>query len=101
MGSEGMKYSLVSREVIADSIETVVRLRGHGRLCRHRRLRQKHAGLAYRHGAVESAGRVCLRGHDFARLHSRATPANSMSFPYLKPSRARQRENRRPGISGD
>ena len=24
MGSEGMKYSLVSREVIADSIETVV-----------------------------------------------------------------------------
>jgi dihydroxyacid dehydratase/phosphogluconate dehydratase len=24
MGTEGMKYSLVSREVIADSIETVV-----------------------------------------------------------------------------
>src|SRR2546425_8634635 len=28
MGSEGMKYSLVSREVIADSIETVVGCQG-------------------------------------------------------------------------
>ena len=28
MGSEGMKYSLVSREVIADSIETVVACQG-------------------------------------------------------------------------
>jgi dihydroxy-acid dehydratase len=28
MGSEGMKYSLVSREVIADSIETVVGCEG-------------------------------------------------------------------------
>src|SRR5580698_10898007 len=28
MGSEGMKYSLVSREVIADSIETVVACEG-------------------------------------------------------------------------
>jgi dihydroxy-acid dehydratase len=28
MGTEGMKYSLVSREVIADSIETVVGCEG-------------------------------------------------------------------------
>ena len=28
MGSEGMKYSLVSREVIADSIETVTACQG-------------------------------------------------------------------------
>ena len=28
MGSEGMKYSLVSREVIADSVETVVGCEG-------------------------------------------------------------------------
>ena len=28
MGTEGMKYSLVSREVIADSIETVVGCQG-------------------------------------------------------------------------
>ena len=31
MGTEGMKYSLVSREVIADSIEAVSGCMGHGR----------------------------------------------------------------------
>ncbi len=39
MGTEGMKYSLVSREVIADSIETVCqaqRLAGVTRTCRKR-----------------------------------------------------------------
>jgi len=40
MGTQGMKYSLVSREVIADSIETV-----------HRRLRQKYARLSHGHRA--------------------------------------------------
>ena len=40
-----MKYSLVSREVIADSIETVVGAEGLRRLGGHRRLRQEHAGL--------------------------------------------------------
>ena len=45
MGTPGMRYSLVSREVIADSIETVVGARRLRRLRRHRRLRQEHAGL--------------------------------------------------------
>ena len=44
MGTEGMKYSLVSREVIADSIETVCSAQTHGRRARDRRLRQEHAG---------------------------------------------------------
>ena len=44
MGTEGMKYCLVSREVIADCIETVVGGR-HGRRARDRRLRQEHARL--------------------------------------------------------
>jgi dihydroxyacid dehydratase/phosphogluconate dehydratase len=35
MGTEGMKYSLVSREVIADSIEAVVGAQKHGWLCSH------------------------------------------------------------------
>jgi len=52
MGTEGMKYSLVSREVIADSIETVVGCEGMRRLRRHRRLRQEHAGLHHGHGAA-------------------------------------------------
>ena len=46
MGTPGMSYSLVSREVIADSIETVVGCAGLRRGRGHRRLRQEHAGLA-------------------------------------------------------
>ena len=44
MGTEGMKYSLVSREVIADCIETCGQRPVDGRRARHRRLRQEHAG---------------------------------------------------------
>ena len=43
MGTEGMKYSLVSREVIADSIETACNAAEHGRSGRRRRMRQEHA----------------------------------------------------------
>ena len=57
MGTEGMKYSLVSREVIADSIETVVGAEGLRRLRRHRRMRQEHAGLCDGHGAAQPARR--------------------------------------------
>ena len=67
MGTPGMRYSLVSREVIADSIETVVgrgRLR---RLRRHRRLRQEHAGLRHGDRAPESPRGVRLRRHHPAR----------------------------------
>ena len=46
MGTEGMKYSLVSREVIADSIETVCNAAEHGRRAGDRRLRQEHARRA-------------------------------------------------------
>ncbi len=56
MGTEGMKYSLVSREVIADSIETVCNGREHGRCGRHRRLRQEHARRDDRDGAHEHPG---------------------------------------------
>ena len=63
MGTEGMKYSLVSREVIADSIETVVQRPVHGRRARHRRLRQEHARRADRHGAPQHPGDLRLRRH--------------------------------------
>ena len=66
MGTEGMKASLVSRELIADSIELVVR--GHlmdgARL--HRRLRQDHPGR--RDGALPArrARARALQRHDRA-----------------------------------
>ena len=66
MGTEGMKYSLVSREVIADSIETVAGAEGLRWPRRHRRLRQEHAGLRHGDGAPESAVGVRLRRHDHA-----------------------------------
>jgi dihydroxy-acid dehydratase len=69
MGTEGMKYSLVSREVIADSIETVVGVRGPRRRRRHRRLRQEHARLHHGHGAPQPPRGLRLWRHDPARLH--------------------------------
>jgi dihydroxy-acid dehydratase len=44
MGTEGMKYSLVSREVIADCSRDLRRRPVDGRRPRRRRLRQEHAG---------------------------------------------------------
>jgi dihydroxy-acid dehydratase len=63
MGTEGMKYSLVSREVIADSIETVIGAEGLRRLRRHRRVRQEHARVCDGDGAPQPAVRVRLRRH--------------------------------------
>jgi dihydroxy-acid dehydratase len=59
MGTEGMKYSLVSREVIADSIETVCRWSD-----RHRRLRQEYAGRDDSYRAPQHSVNLCLRRHD-------------------------------------
>ena len=49
MGTEGMKASLISREVIADSVELVARGNLFDGLVCHRRLRQEHA--RHSHGA--------------------------------------------------
>ena len=43
MGHEGMKASLISREVIADSVELVMHAERFDALRRHRRLRQERA----------------------------------------------------------
>ena len=64
MGTEGMKYSLVSREVIADSIETVDGLRRFRRARGDRRLRQEHARLPDGDGAAEPPRGFRLRRHD-------------------------------------
>lgn len=65
MGSEGMKYSLVSREVIADSIETVVGCQGFDALVALGGV-TKYARVCHRDVAVESTCGVCLWGDNFA-----------------------------------
>ena len=57
MGTPGMRYSLVSREVIADSIETVVGAAGLRRRGGDRRLRQEHAGVPDGDGAARTVRR--------------------------------------------
>ena len=56
MGTEGMKYSLVSREVIADCHRNGGQRPAHGRCCCRGWLRQEHAGKRDGHGAHERAG---------------------------------------------
>ena len=72
MGTEGMKYSLVSREVIADSHRDRVPGPEHGRRARRRRLRQEHAGRDDRHRPPEHPGDFRLRRHHQARPLRRA-----------------------------
>ena len=66
-GHPGMRYSLVSREVIADSIETVVAARRVRRDRDDRRLRQEHARLRDGDGPPESAVDLRLWRHDPCR----------------------------------
>ena len=65
MGTEGMSYSLQSRDLIADSIETVMAAHWYDCADRPARLRQEHARLPDRDGAAQSA-----RDHGLRRHHS-------------------------------
>ena len=71
MGTEGMKGSLVSREVIADSIELTAR----GHMLRRpgvpRRLRQEHARRGDGARPARHPGRHPLQRHDPARASYR------------------------------
>jgi dihydroxy-acid dehydratase len=71
MGTEGMKYSLVSREIIADSIECVAEMRGVRRPGGDRRVRQKHARVPDRPRAAEPALGVRVWRDDQAGVPSR------------------------------
>ena len=86
MGTEGMKYSLVSREVIADSIETVVGCEGMDGFVAIGGCDKNMPGCADRHGAAQPPGGLRLWRHDSARLPSPGTTASSTSFPSSKPS---------------
>ena len=71
MGTEGMKYSLVSREVIADSIETVVGCQGFDGVVAIGGCDKNMPGCM-----IALAGLFCLVA---------ITIKNSMSYPFLKP----------------
>ena len=67
MGTAGMKLSLLSRDIIADSIEAVMRAQWYDANISLPRLRQEHAGRADGHGPPQPAQPDGLRGHDSAR----------------------------------
>ena len=77
MGTEGMKYSLVSREVIADCIETCVGGQWMDGVLVDRRLRQEHARRHDGHPARQRAGDLRLRRHHPARAATRARTSTS------------------------
>ncbi len=67
MGTQGMKASLVSREVIADSIELVARGNLFDGLGRHWRMRQEYAGHHYGALPARHSGDDALRRVNCAR----------------------------------
>ena len=64
MGHEGMKYSLASREIIADSVECMVRAHCFDALVFIPQLRQDHPRHAHGGRAAESALHIRLRRPD-------------------------------------
>ena len=77
MGHEGMRASLVSREVITDSVETRDARRAPRRLRRPGRLRQEHPGDADGRGPPRPAERVRLQRLDHARASTTARRSTS------------------------
>jgi dihydroxy-acid dehydratase len=71
MGTEGMKYSLVSREVIADSIETVVGCEGLDGFVAIGGCDKNMPGCIMAMARLNRPSRVRLRRHHPARLRGR------------------------------
>ena len=68
MGTDGMSYSLPSRDLIADSIETVVGAQWHRRGHHDSRLRQEHARVGDGDVPAQSAFDHGVRRNDPSRL---------------------------------
>ena len=77
MGTDGMSYSLQSRDLIADSIETVMGAQWYDALRRPPRLRQEHARLRDGDGPAQPPVDHGLRRHDPRRLARSAAPRTS------------------------
>lgn len=71
MGHEGMKYSLPSRDLIADCVETVGVSSSARRARAFDELRQNHSGHAYCRNEAEYPGNSCYCGPDDGRLQQK------------------------------
>ena len=91
MGTEGMRASLVSREVIADSIELVARGNVFDGAGRAGRLRQDHSRRRHGAGAAEHPGRGALRRVDRAGAVPRPRRHDSGRLRGGRRARARAR----------
>ena len=96
MGTDGMSFSLQSRDLIADSIETIMGAQWYDAPGRPPRLRQEHARLRHGDGPAQPPVDHGLRRHDPRRAarRSAATRRSSTSSPRFqaygqKPRRAR------------
>ena len=106
MGHEGMRASLVSREVITDSVECVDARRAARRLRRPRRLRQEHPGDADGRRPPRPAERVRLQRLDHAgrpqrhgaRHHQRVRGRRRVRAG--QDHRGRARRDRAQGVPG-
>ena len=84
MGTDGMSYSLQSREIIADSIETVMAAQWYDGNISDPRMRQKHAGMHDSHGPAESACANGLRRHDPPRSSQGSKAGCHLRLPELR-----------------
>jgi dihydroxy-acid dehydratase len=80
MGHEGMHASLVSREVIADSVETVMHAERFDAMVTLAGLRQVAAGNADGRGPRQRAERLSLRRHDPAGTARRPGPRHHVGL---------------------
>ena len=87
MGHVGMHFSLVSREIIADSVETVMRRRAARRLGAAGRLRQVAARDAHGGRAARPRIGLPLRRLDAARHRAGCPTAPTARSPSSTPSR--------------
>ncbi len=99
MGTEGMKYSLVSREVIADTIETCVNGQWMDGADRDRRLRQEHAGCHDGDRTLQRAGDLRVRRHRQAGPLQGRGPDHR--FGVRGGRRVHRRAHRRGGLQAD
>ena len=86
MGTDGMSYSLQSRDLIADSIETVMGAPVVRRHHRHPRLRQEHARLPHGDGPAQPAALMVYGGTIRAGHSAAAKTESSTSSRPSKPT---------------
>ena len=84
MGTEGMSYSLPSRDLIADSIETVIGAQWYDAVITIPGLRQEHARVGDGDAAAQSARRSWCTAARSARLRAGQAARHHLGVPVLR-----------------